>query len=216
MKNFSTIVFIFGFVISILTLFVSFSGQVYLDGDNYVRVLELWVLLLLYISFFRYRFSKSSRLHFFQMLIYFSLFSIFFTEYIFYLANNDYPFTKKYFPNGFQLHCKQVLSEKKFTTALVNYNAVIDCESIKIEISRSEVKSMNRININYSSLPIDFSFPHSSHEGFSILEEKIILPYMYYKFENFSFTGSNLFSNRYTCRKFNLETGIDELLWECW
>lgn len=216
MKIFSAIVFIFGFVLSVLTLFISFSGQTYLHEDNFFRIVLLWILLLIYISFFKYRFSKSPRLHFFQMLIYFSLFTIFSIDYIFYLANNDYPFTKKYFPDGFHLSCPQVVSEKKNTTALENFNAVIDCENIKIEISRSEIKSMNRIHIKYSSLPIDFSFPHSSHEGFSILDEKVILPYLYLKFENFSFTGSNLFSNHNTCRRFNLETGVDELLWGCW
>jgi hypothetical protein len=144
------------------------------------------------------------------MLIYISSLTISFIVYASSLVSSDYPFTKKHFPDGVSLNCKQVvLSEKKDPSPMYRYTAAIDCENVKIKIS---LLYYNRFEIGYSSFPFAFSFPHSSHEGFTIEEVKINLPYMYYKFDNFSLTGANLFFNRYTCRRFNLETGVDELL----
>jgi hypothetical protein len=207
MKTFSNFVNAFGFLFSAYSLFLCY----YLpsDYDYFFDLIGIWFLFIVYLIFFRSRFYQSEKKYFIQMVIYATFFIIFFLIYFSDQFGEYFPFNQKHFFPPVKLKCKAVLIEKKNSNVFIRYSATINCDPEKVEVT---LEDSSILKIKYSSFEFDFNFPHGHFEGFYIQEAKIILPYLYYKFDSRS---KMFYSTSSICRRYNLETGEDEILWNC-
>ncbi len=209
MRKFSNFVHGFGLAFSVYTVYLSYYLES--DKDYILDFIGVWFLFLVFAIVFCSRFFKSQKIYFIQMVIYASFFMIFFIAYLLIQSEEYFPLYQKHFFPPVKLQCKQILSEQKSPVFFIRYSAKINCEPEEVIVSLED-SSESRLNIKYSSFAFDFKFPHAHFEGFSIQEVKIILPYLYYKFDSRS---KMFYSTSSICRRYNLETGEDEILWTC-